>query len=599
MWLTIGFVFILYNIYCPPVQSGYCIIALSFSDPVVNQGLMNKPGAAILSLILTLFLFQAAGCRPQSSLSRAPQEPELPAPTSLPAVPRDPSPTPVQKWRMWISPAVPDHLRDQISAPPDFSITAKIGEADLKLVAGQGADEAWKPQTTWVYALVAPFPTVRDGVSQKDLLKAWQGRSSGEMKGRPLLVSESTLKTFTAVWGQPAKGAVRVLPEGLILAEAWKEQPSWAIVPFEALQPRWKVLSVDGISPLDKSAAMESYPLAVQYHLEGNTEALVGLEKKDWELPAGNRNRERLTTLVMTGTTALVRSTALRMEEKGVTYPARDIGALLRSADLTHISNEVPFYSDCPPAKPLREEARFCSDPRYLELLDAVGADLIELTGNHVLDWGQEAFAETLALYRQNGYRVFGGGEDKEKSQEPLLVEDHGNRLVLIGCNAAGPENVLATDTSGGAAPCDFEEMIEQIQRYKAQGYIPIVTFQHYELDDFRPQSAHRIDSRKMAEAGAEIVSGSQAHHAQCMIFEGDRLIHYGLGNLFFDQMMDGNRPSFIDRHVFYEGRYISTELITTVLEDYARPRLMTTRERAAFLKEIFEVCKQDAAYSQ
>lgn len=560
---------------------------------------MDKLRTAIRAFILTLFLFQVTSCRSQSSLPYPSQGLDGSAPTHLADVPLGAIATSASVWRVWLSPAIPDHLRNQISIPSGFSVTAKSEEADLRLVAGQGVSETEKPQTTWVYALVAPFPTVRDRVSQKDLLKAWQGRSSGEMKDRPLLVSDSTLETFTAVWGQPAKGAVRRLPEETILTEAWKELPSWAIIPFELLEPRWKVLSVDGISPLDKAAALEAYPLAAQFYLEGNAEALAALDKKNWELPAGNHNLEHLTTLVMTGTTALVRSTALRMEEKGVAYPAVDIGALLRSADLTHISNEVPFYSDCPPAKPLREEARFCSDPRYLELLDVVGADLIELTGNHVLDWGQKAFAETLALYRQNGYRVFGGGENKEKSQEPLLVEDHGNRLVFIGCNAVGPESVLATETKGGAAPCDFEKMTEQVRNFKAQGYIPIVTFQHYELDDFRPQSAHRIDSKKMAEAGAEIVSGSQAHHAQCMIFEGDRLIHYGLGNLFFDQMADGNRTSFIDRHVFYDGRYISTELITTELEDYARPRLMTESERAAFLREIFEVCRQDAAYSQ
>ena len=576
----------------------YCIIALFCNDPVAIKSLMKKPAVPILFLILIVFLFQMAGCRPQSSLASVSPDLEPRALTSQPDSAHNLAPTPVRRWKLWISPAVPDNLRSQILLPPGVSIIEKAEEADVKLVAGQGAFKVEEPQTTWVYALVAPFPTIQDGFRQKDLLKAWQGRSSGDMKDRPLLMSDSTFETLIAVWGPPAKGAVQVLSEEQILAEAWKDQPSWAIVPFEALQPRWKVLSVDGISPLDKSDVMKSYPLTVQYRLDGGAEALAGLERRGFELPTGNRNPEHLTTLVMTGTTALVRSTALRMEEKGVTYPARDIGALLRSADLTHISNEVPFYSDCPPAKPLREEARFCSDPRYLELLDAVGADLIELTGNHVLDWGQVAFAETLALYQKNGFRVFGGGENKEKSQEPLLVEDHGNRLAFIGCNAAGPENVLATDISGGAAPCDLKKMTEQIKRYKALGYIPIVTFQHYELDDFRPQSAHRIDSKKMAEAGAEIVSGSQAHHAQCMIFDGDHLIHYGLGNLFFDQMMDGNRPSFIDRHVFYEGRYISTELITTVLEDYARPRLMTAGERAEFLKEIFEVCKQDAAYS-
>jgi len=39
---------------------------------------------------------------------------------------------------------------------------------------------------------------------------------------------------------------------------------------------------------------------------------------------------------------------------------------------------------------------------------------------------------------------------------------------------------------------------------------------------------------------------------------------------------------------VIYEGRFISAELITAMLEDYARPRLMTQPERAGFLQEYF-----------
>src|SRR5512138_2336100 len=65
----------------------------------------------------------------------------------------------------------------------------------------------------WVYALVAPFPTVRDGVTLDDLQRAWsQGSAAAPapFTGTPLLMEESTLATFTALWDEPAAGAVRV-----------------------------------------------------------------------------------------------------------------------------------------------------------------------------------------------------------------------------------------------------------------------------------------------------------------------------------------------------------------------------------------------------
>ena len=83
-----------------------------------------------------------------------------------------------------------------------------------------------------------------------------------------------------------------------------------------------------------------------------------------------------------------------------------------------------------------------------------------------------------------------------------------------------------------------------------------------------------------MAAAGATIVSGRQAHVPQVMEFYNGGFIHYGLGNLFFDQM-DPRGPrltenEFLDRHVFYDGRYLGVELISARLTDYCRPRFMT-----------------------
>ncbi len=367
--------------------------------------------------------------------------------------------------------------------------------------------------------------------------------------------------------------------------------PAWAIVPFDELEPRWKVLHVNGMDLLDKQFDPAAYPLVVGFDLVGDAQALHAVASSGIDLqslaPLTNRDTNKLTVLVMTGTTALVRNTAFKMEENGVLYPAQDIGDWLRDADLTHISNEVSFDPTCPPAVPLREEMRFCSSPNYLDLLKDINANIIELTGNHLVDWGVDPLLFTLDLYRKNNFPYYGGGENLEDARKPLFIENHGNRLVFLGCNTAGPENDWATPDQPGANPCDLDALEVQIKELRAQGFLPIMTFQDFEFgtfDGYKPQSGQRVDFLRMSTAGAVIVSGSQAHYPLAKTFVGQNFVDYGLGNLFFDQMDDYNRPEFIDRHVFYDGRYISTELLTAILEDYAKPRPMTADERAKII---------------
>ena len=52
--------------------------------------------------------------------------------------------------------------------------------------------------------------------------------------------------------------------------------------------------------------------------------------------------------------------------------------------------------------------------------------------------------------------------------------------------------------------------------------------------------------------------------------------------------MLFRSAKAFIDRHLFYGGRYINTQLITIQFVDYARPRLMTADERTALLTTVF-----------
>jgi hypothetical protein len=443
-----------------------------------------------------------------------------------------------------------------------------------------------------VYALVAPFPTVTDGVSSEELKRAWvEGIAPAPFDGHPLLMAESTRARISALWGEPASAAVLVVEADQLLETAWSTLPSWGIVPFDMLEPKWKVLTIDSQSPIRRNFDLPSYPLAVNLILQSQNEAQPSVIS----LPPPNYDPGRLTTVIMTGVTALVRATALTMEIKGTTYPGERIRDLMREADIAHVSNEIPFFTGCTYPKPNQVALVFCSDPRYIDLLTDIGADVIELTGNHFADRGSAGMRETIEIYKEKGLPYFGGGLDLKDSLEPALFNVNGNRIAFIGCNKPDVGRFpTATEFQPGAAPCMFPLLTRQINALKAQGYVVISTFQWNESYDSRPSPQQRDDFQLMADSGASIVSGSQAHYPQMMEFYNDTFIHYGLGNLFFDQMGDqdwmppGIRREFFDRYVIYDGRLISVELITAMLEDYARPRLMTEQERAGFLEDYF-----------
>lgn len=504
-----------------------------------------------------------------------------------PLIPTKSEPTPVKvPPALYISPAVPRGLAELVSENSQKHVVENIKDGDFSLEIA--FEHSSKVGSRWVYALVAPFPTVRDGYSLVEIKGLWNGEAGANSE--VVFLTAETLAGLTALWGEPGSLDIRIANKDELLNLAWAEKNSLAIIPFEEISPRWKVLKVDGLTPLDKHLNIDLYPLAINFQWVARPDQNAEMVLPPPALPAGNREADKMTTLVLTGTTALARSIAAKMVENGVEYPLGDIAGWLQDADITHISNEVSFYEQCPPAVPVRREMRFCSDPDFIRLFEAAGVDVIESTGNHLLDWGPEAFAYTLGLYEKYGFKYYGGGMNLAEARQPLILEHAGTKLALIGCNIAGPDNDWATESTAGTAPCDLEWMSEQVRSLRSKGILPVVSFQHYELDDFMPMNLTRQHFQLMAEAGAVIVSGSQAHFPHGFGFYNDVFMHYGLGNLFFDQMYEGYRREFIDRHIFYDGRYLGVELLTAMLEDSSRPRPMTDAERAQTLAKYFEV---------
>lgn len=340
-----------------------------------------------------------------------------------------------------------------------------------------------------------------------------------------------------------------------------------AIVPADQLDPRWSVIPVDHAHPLiDRDG-----PLVVP--LCGPATTAVR-----------NIDPDRLTTLVMSGTTALTGRTAERIDTAGVADTVRFIRPFFASADLVHVSNEVAFVRDCHPRLG-QKELHFCSRESYVGVLDALHASIIELTGSHLVDHSAQALVRTIDTYERRGWRWFGGGRTQLDATTPRVIEHHGNRLAFVGCNAVNWW-VGAISAGPGVAHCDWPRMIWQIQDLRRRGYLPIATVQHRELRTHAPAPDLVRDLRHLAEAGAIFVLGSQAHVAHPWDVHAGAYVHYGPGNILFAQYREPQREASVDKLYIHAGRLLTVAHIYTRTE-HGQPRLLDDRERARFLGQL------------
>lgn len=225
-----------------------------------------------------------------------------------------------------------------------------------------------------------------------------------------------------------------------------------------------------------------------------------------------------------------------------------------------------------------------------------IGTDVVDLTGDHFADFGAEAMHETLDMYDEHKIPYFGGGRDINDATQPVKFEVNGNKIAFLGCNGKEPGYARVSETNPGAYLCNMDDMVSQVQELVAEGYLPIFTFQHVEYYHWGAEPYLMKDFRRIAEAGAVVVSGSQGHQPHAYEYYDGAWVHYGLGNLFFDQYgtYDDTDKAFLDRIVFYDGKMIGVELLTVQFFDWAKPTWTNAEQREFMLKKLFEVSDWD-----
>ena len=303
--------------------------------------------------------------------------------------------------------------------------------------------------------------------------------------------------------------------------------------------------------------------------------------------------KDNVLTFAQTGVTALSRGMNTKLNKVGdAKYFAEKIADFLAGFDLTHTSNESSFSSSA-------SGSNICSDKRFIDTLTAIGLDIVELTGNHNQDCGDESARETLEVYKENNIKTVGGGATATEAAVPLNISQKGTNITMLAYNQSTGGATL--DNTPGANQYYEERAAADIKEAKDRGDFVIVDIQYYECNGYDVETESTVcdyaDSsagdqvglfRHLIDLGADIVVGTSAHQPQTFEKYGNGAIYYGLGNLFFDQIKwPGTRRGLVLAHYFYNGKLLQTRVIPTEYDSNMQTALMDEEKTEWFLARL------------
>jgi poly-gamma-glutamate capsule biosynthesis protein CapA/YwtB (metallophosphatase superfamily) len=109
-----------------------------------------------------------------------------------------------------------------------------------------------------------------------------------------------------------------------------------------------------------------------------------------------------------------------------------DVLPLLLAADLRLINLECVISRHGAMWHPHTKPFHFRAQPRAIDVLSAARIDGVTLANNHVLDYGPEALAESLARLARAGIRHTGAGRNLSEAIAPALLETAAGPIGLI-----------------------------------------------------------------------------------------------------------------------------------------------------------------------
>ncbi|MDD4336570.1 MAG: CapA family protein [Firmicutes bacterium] len=308
----------------------------------------------------------------------------------------------------------------------------------------------------------------------------------------------------------------------------------------------------------------------------------VGIrESRDvWQRAAREALEPRLT-LAAAGDVMFDRGVKTVCRRLGREWPLGAAAPILSAADVSFVNLETSLARGGQPIP--GKGIWFRSEPEFALELKKGGVDVVALANNHVLDYDEPAFIQTLAALSQCSIAACGGGLNIDEARTPAVISAGGVSIAFLGYSELAdifwtysyPRSFRAQKARPGVAPMDEKIIVEDVKRAKALADHVVVSF-HWGEEYIRMPNPKQIGFAHIAvDAGASLVLGHHPHVLQPVEVYDGGVIFYSLGNFVFDQKKPDTVESMIARVSFSPGKVVSAEILPMKIEE-CRPRPLT-----------------------
>lgn len=181
----------------------------------------------------------------------------------------------------------------------------------------------------------------------------------------------------------------------------------------------------------------------------------------------------------------------------------------------------------------------FRANPERVFLLQEMGCDLVLLANNHIFDYGEDAFYDTLSVLDDAGIDRIGAGRNAEEASR-ILYYEYGDITVAYTAATQAEKNIMtpeAGEDSPGVVRCyDAEAYLLTIKEAAENSDFVVANIHwgtEYSFDATKTQ-VHL--AHEMIDAGADTVIGTHPHVLQGIEYYNDKPIFYSLGNYWFNE---------------------------------------------------------------
>ena len=179
------------------------------------------------------------------------------------------------------------------------------------------------------------------------------------------------------------------------------------------------------------------------------------------------------------------------------------------------------------------------NDPKYVKILQELGTDVVGIANNHILDFGQEAFLDTLDTLENANIPYAGGGRNLSEASAPVVQTINGQTFAIFAATRVSPSAdwYAGKNHPGILQTYDATTLNKEIEDANGK-YDHVIVFVHWGVERVEiPEDYQRTLAKGYIDAGADLIIGAHPHVLQGFEYYKGVPICYSLGNYLF-----GNR---------------------------------------------------------